>query len=297
MSRSGSTGLSARRRATVAARAALALASSTLVLVAAACGGGAAGGGLDPDAVHVHGLGINPADSALYIAAHTGLFRMAPGSDRAERVGDRRQDTMGFTVVGADHFLGSGHADLRDDLPPLLGLVESRDAGRSWRPVSLLGRADFHALRATGSFLHGYDATGGRLMVSRNGGRTWTTTRPPEPLADVVVDPDDPDHLLAAGRARLLESRTAGRSWSPLDAPAGLLAWPARDALYAVGFGGEVRVSLDRGRSWRSAGRVAGAPAALTATGARSLIVALHDRGLVNSSDGGRTWSGGAWPR
>lgn len=293
----GSTRRPARRRTTIAARAALALAASTLALVAAACGGGTAGGGVDSEAVHVHGLGVNPADSALYIATHTGLFRMARGSDRSERVGDRRQDTMGFTVLGPDHFLGSGHPDLRDHLPPLLGLIESRDAGRSWRPVSLLGRADFHALRATGSLLHGYDATGGRLMVSGDGGRTWTTTRPPGPLADVVVDPDDSGHLVAAGPAGLLESRTAGRSWSPLDAPPGLLAWPTRDTLYALGFDGEVRMSPDRGRSWRSVGRVAGEPAALTATGARGLIVALHDGGLVNSSDGGRTWTEGAWPR
>ncbi|MBW3550306.1 MAG: alanine:cation symporter family protein [Proteobacteria bacterium] len=38
----------------------------------------------------------------------------------AERIGDRRQDTMGFTVVGPRRYLGSGHPDLRDELPPLL---------------------------------------------------------------------------------------------------------------------------------------------------------------------------------
>jgi hypothetical protein len=36
---------------------------------------------------------------------------------------------MGFTIVGPNRFLGSGHPDLRDDLPPLLGLIESTNRG------------------------------------------------------------------------------------------------------------------------------------------------------------------------
>jgi hypothetical protein len=72
----------------------------------------------DPGPIHVHGLGINPKDGALFVATHTGLFRAPEGQDKPERVGDRFQDTMGFTVVGPDTFLGSGHPDGRDRLPP-----------------------------------------------------------------------------------------------------------------------------------------------------------------------------------
>jgi hypothetical protein len=59
----------------------------------------------DPGLIHVHGLGINPADGTLYAATHTGLFTVRDGAGR--RVADRLQDTMGFTVVGPNHFLGS----------------------------------------------------------------------------------------------------------------------------------------------------------------------------------------------
>jgi hypothetical protein len=51
---------------------------------------------------------------------------------------------MGLTVVGADRFLGSGHPDVQTDCPPLLRLIESTDAARSWPSVPLLGDADFH---------------------------------------------------------------------------------------------------------------------------------------------------------
>ena len=110
----------------------------------------------DPGPVHVHGLGVNPADGALYVATHTGLFRAARGERRAKRVADRYQDTMGFTVTGPDRFLGSGHPDGREDLPPFLGLIQSSDAGRTWEPVSLLGKRDFHVLEAAGERIYGY---------------------------------------------------------------------------------------------------------------------------------------------
>jgi hypothetical protein len=38
---------------------------------------------------------------------------------------------MGFAVVGPDHMIGSGHPDVRTDLPPLLGLIQSRDPGQN----------------------------------------------------------------------------------------------------------------------------------------------------------------------
>lgn len=89
----------------------------------------------DPGPVHIHGLGINPADRSLFIATHTGTWRVANGTTKAERVGDNYQDTMGFTVVGPNRFLGSGHPATADQ-PPLLGLIESDDAGKTWEPVT-----------------------------------------------------------------------------------------------------------------------------------------------------------------
>ena len=137
----------------------------------------------DPGPVHVHALGVDPADRSLFIATHTGLYRLEGDEQRAERVGDRYQDTMGFTVAGPNHFFGSGHPDLRDDLPPLLGLIESRDAGATWTPTSLLGKVDFHALRVRGRLLVGYDATSGQVLISRDRGGSDRTAGAAEEVA------------------------------------------------------------------------------------------------------------------
>ncbi len=132
-------------------------------------------------------------------------------------------------------------------------------------------------------------------MVSADGGRTWTPSSPPAELADVVVDPLDERHLVAASGAGLTTSRDAGQTWSPLPGFATSLAWPTPGALYAFSPDGAVRVSADDGETWTPRGGLSGEPAAVTAVSEKSLIVALHDGSFTSSADGGRSWSPGPW--
>jgi hypothetical protein len=243
----------------------------------------------DPGPVHVHGLGINPADGALFIATHTGLYRVGASESKAERVGESFQDTMGFTVLGPDRFLGSGHPDVNEaierNLPPHLGLIESSDAGKTWENVSLLGEADCHVLRLAGERVYCYDASNDRLLASGDRGRSWEELAKPGPLIDLAVDPGDPERLLATTSEGLFES-----GWRRLGEPVGLLAWPATDRLYLVAAGGQVFESPDGGRTLRHRGEVSGEPAAFLAV-ASDLYVALHDGTIVRSADRGATWT------
>jgi hypothetical protein len=248
----------------------------------------------DPGPVHVHGLGVNPADRALYIATHTGLYRVDQGERTAERVGDRYQDTMGFTIVGPNRFLGSGHPDVNEagekGLPALLGLIESTDAGESWQPISLLGEADFHVLRFAGNRVYGYDASNDRLLVSADRGRSWNELERPGPLLDLAVDPSNGRRIVATAEERLFESRDGGESWTRVGEAVGLLAWPARERLYLVAAGGQVFASGDDGRRLEHRGEIGGQPAALLAESPSELYVALHDGTIKRSSDGGASW-------
>jgi hypothetical protein len=246
----------------------------------------------DPGLIHVHGLGINPADDTLYAATHTGLFTVRDGA--GQRVADRLQDTMGFTVAGPDHFLGSGHPDFRDnqlyqpDRRPLLGLIESRDAGRSWQPLSLLGEADFHALQVAHGQVYGYDATGGRFMVTSNR-RHWQV-RSKVGLTSFAVSPTDPELVVAATEHGLARSRDGGRRWQPVDGPAALLLdWERPDALWAITDQGQLWHSTDAGASWRQDGKINGQPEAFLAHNT-TLYVAVAQLGIVTSTDQGRSW-------
>ena len=246
----------------------------------------------DPGLIHVHGLGINPADGTLYAATHTGLFAVRDGA--GQRVANRYQDTMGFTVLGPDHFLGSGHPDLRDTQlyqpgrRPLLGLIESRDAGQTWEPLSLLGEADFHALQVTHGRVYGYDATGGRFMATSDR-RRWQVRSKLE-LTSFAVSPADPELVVAATERGLVRSRDGGRRWQPIRGPAGLLLdWQRPDALWAMTDDGQLWHSKDGGRSWRQRGRINGQPEAFLAH-ETNLYVAVAQLGIVTSTDQGRSW-------
>jgi hypothetical protein len=269
-------------------------------LLSSGCGGdddgaSAPGGPVveDPGPVHVHGLGINPRDGALFIATHTGLFRAAPGESQATRVGDRYQDTMGFTVLGADHFLGSGHPDGRDNLPPFLGLIESSDSGETWEPISLLGEADFHVLEAHGERVYGFGSDfktrEARFLASSDGGKTWDERPAPESVLSLALHPDDAALLTASGERRLYESRDGGRTWKRLDGAPGMLAWDGANRLVLLTSDGEVMVR-DRGKDWSRVSEVGGEPAAFEAED-DGLYAALHDGTIKRSTDGGRSWT------
>ncbi len=235
---------------------------------------------------HVHGLGVNPADGRLYVASHMGVFRQTDGG--FERVADRWQDTMAFTVAGPDHFLASGHPDLREDRPPHLGLVESTDAAETWDPLSLEGEADFHVLELAGDRLYGYDAVTGTLRVTEDRQR-WSDVLA-APVLDAEADPADPRRLvLSDPRGALMTLEAGGRPEAVPDGPrVGLLDWPAEDVLVGLGAGGEVWLSADGGTRWDHAGVVPGSPQALTVTEER--WYAASDRGLFSSADRGATW-------
>jgi photosystem II stability/assembly factor-like uncharacterized protein len=273
------------------ALAAAALIAAGLLLWQSRGGDNTAVPGDDPGPVHVHGLGVNPADGALFIATHTGLYRVGKRAQKAERVGARFQDTMGFTIVGPNRFLGSGHPDLRDNLPSLLGLIESTDSGESWEPISLLGEADFHVLRFAGSRVYGYDASNDRLLVSADRGRTWNELERPGPLVDLAVDRGNPRRIVATTEAGLFESRDGGESWNRVGEAVGLLAWPERERLYLVAGVGQVFSSADAGRRLRHVGEIGGQPAALLAQSEDELYVALHDGTIKRSTDGGSSWA------
>ena len=248
----------------------------------------------EPGVSHVHGLGIDPTDGALYVATHNGMFRI-PDGGTAKRVGGSYQDTMGFTVKGPGNFLGSGHPDMagiRAGQPRRLGLIESSDGAHSWASLSLAGEVDFHSLAYAHDRVYGWDATSGRFMVSVDR-QTWDT-RSTLQMHTFAVDPTNADHLIAATAAGLRTSFDGGRTWATASSP-GLvvLAWAPSGVLWGAESSGAMRRSDDRGLSWQASGQLRGQPQALSAT-KDTLWAAAGNQdsrtGIYLSTDGGSTW-------
>jgi hypothetical protein len=241
----------------------------------------------DTSVGHIHGLGVDPADDSLYVATHFGLFHVDQGG-RPSRVADRYQDTMAFTVVGPGHFLGSGHPDLREDLPAHLGLIESTDAGETWTALALQGEADFHILEPAGDVLYAYDATSARLLRTEDRKSFDETYRGPVISVAAV---DDNDLLIATnGKGQLLSINTRSGETRELGGPSMMyLDTTADGTLAGIDVDGVVRVSTDTGRTWREVGSIDGQPAAFTISAQRWF--AATETTVYQSTDGGDTWS------
>jgi photosystem II stability/assembly factor-like uncharacterized protein len=227
------------------------------------------------------------------VATHTGLFRVDSDGSPPVRVADNYQDIMGFTVIGPDRFLGSGHPGSVADDPPFVGLIESRDAGQQWRPVSLRGDVDFHVLEARDRTVYGFgsdfETREARFLRSDDGGRAWDRLAPPEPLTGLAIDPGDSRRIVALGERRGYFSRDAGKTWRPLLLPGGLVTWTRELGVVAVDLDGGVRRADDPEGDWEEVGRLDGPPAALDAAG-NELLAATHDPRVLTSADGGRSW-------
>ncbi|MGW7170062.1 F510_1955 family glycosylhydrolase [Streptomyces sp. NPDC054884] len=267
--------------------------ASAAALVLAACGGsssdtGDAASTSHPSAAlsHVHGLGVDPADGRVYVATHSGLYTLAKGQ-KPKLVGDSKDDFMGFTVTGEKTFVASGHGAPGSDRPGNVGLIETKDAGRTWTSRSLSGKADFHSLEFAKGTVYGYE--GGRIRISSDL-KTWDDRATLEAL-DLGVSPSG-DKLLATTAEGVATSTDGGRTFGKGAGPVqAFVSWPAEKSLFGIGTSGKLSSSGDGGKSWKELTTVPGGrPQALTAVNSDHILAATMT-GVYESRDGGKTFA------
>jgi hypothetical protein len=246
------------------------------------------GGGSAPEMEHIHGIGVDPEDGAVYAGTHYGLFRIDGRS--ATRVADRVQDFMGFTVAGPEHFLASGHPGEGQDGPGSLGLIESTDAGETWHELSLSGEADFHSLEYRHGRVYGLNSMTGQLLVSTDM-KSWQDLSRTA-IADFAISPSDPDVLLATTQQGLAQSTDGGRTLAVVgSAPLMVfISWGEDGTLAGVTPEGVVYTADDVAGAWTERGSLDGQPEALTVQSAKEIYAAANGAVMV-STDGGRTFN------
>lgn len=238
---------------------------------------------------HIHGLGVNPADGALYAGTHYGVYRLAKERD-AELVGGVVQDFMGFTVAGPNHFLGSGHpGETGRDTAPHLGLIESTNGGQSWTAVSMTGKADFHSLEYRHGLVYGLNSRTQTVMVSADK-RTWDQ-RAMISAVDIAVSPQNANEILATTTAGLARSLDQAKTFTPVGAQPQLvlLSWPDDGPLIGIDPIGTVYASEDSGTTWQARRALGEQTQALLAAG-RGVVFVATEKGIHRSTDNGTTF-------
>ncbi len=249
----------------------------------------------------VNALDVDPTTGEFMLPTNRGFWRIDPKSKKVTQVkgsieADGKKDTVGtfleVEAIGDGKLLGSGHPDGKA-LPQYLGFLESDDNGKSWRVVSRLGDADLHKIISLHDRVYAWDAVLSALLITTDGGRTFVENfTPPGLVIDFVVDPEDPDYVLAATEEQLFNTENAGKGWRPLEMGTGMrLAWPSGGPIYRAEKDGTVSTSQDKGVSWTKAGTVDGEPYKFETTDdPQHLYLALSDGTIVETTDGGKTW-------
>ncbi|WP_454852354.1 F510_1955 family glycosylhydrolase [Promicromonospora soli] len=246
-----------------------------------------AGVGAAPEMEHIHGIGVDPGDGAVYAGTHYGLFRIADGS--ATRVAEV-QDYMGFTVAGPGHFLAGGHPGQGQGGRGSVGLIESTDGGETWETLSLSGEADFHALEYRHDRVYGLNSMTGQLLTSTDK-QSWEEVSSAE-IADFAVGPDDPDVLVATTQQGLTRSTDGGATFAIVESAPVLLfvSWADDGALAGVTPDGVVYTAEEPDGGWTERARLEGQPEALAIDSATEVYAAANGTVLA-STDGGATFS------
>lgn len=246
-------------------------------------------------------IAVDPGDGTVMLGTGLGLFRLRPGANEAERVvGELRlpdgsgpvSSNLVVRYTGPGALLASGHPE-GGGLPENLGLIRSRDAGKTWEPVAEVGTSDYHILQASGERVVGVLAAEKEIRVSADvtGGGFESRTPPDTPL-DVAFDPGDPTRIVVATQQGVFSSTDEGRSWRPRDAiPSEQLAWVKPAALYRADPGGLIKVSSDGGETWKDAGNVGTAVNELAADARGALYASVAGGEVKRSTDGGASWA------
>jgi sortilin (neurotensin receptor 3) len=281
-----------------------------LAIGVAGCGaeGGAAGKGRSSRLVdftkkppYVNALEIDETDGSFLLTTNRGFYRISQDGKKVERQRGKVTAKEGSSpvgtfleidAVGPNVLIGSGHPDNARPLPPYLGYMRSDDDGKTWKVVSRLGEADLHQIRRLHDRMYAFDAVVGAILISFDDGKTWEEHFTPRQLVlDFVVDPEDPDHLIASTAEQMYRSEDSGDKWRPSEqAQAARLDWPAPDALMRADKDGLFQVSKDGGQTWERRGRIDGEPWKVVATDADHAFVALSDGSILETKDGGRSF-------
>ncbi|MCV0410114.1 hypothetical protein [Nitrosopumilus sp.] len=177
------------------------------------------------DWLHVHGLGLDPADnSILYIATHGDFYQSISGAPPI-KVDKVRADYMAFNapLVSGYPLYASGHPSTGGNT----GLIKSNDRGVTWQHVSnvIEPPVDFHAMavsKQNPETIVGFDSGARGLFKTINAGKTWETLEYPEYISALTISPLDSELIFAGTGNGIFKSNNGGKTWIHLDMYRGL---------------------------------------------------------------------------
>lgn len=259
--------------------------------------------------MHVHGLSYSADGKQLMIPSHDGLAVYADG--RWSKAQGPAHDYMGYAAT-RDALYSSGHPAPGSGLANPLGLIKSRDGGKTWKQLGLAGESDFHTLAtsyATNAVYVANREANSRMnqpgiYYTLNDGLTWKRAADRGRgymLHSLAVHPTDAAIVAAATDQGLYLSRNSADDFEQLVGANVIAASFAPDAQHLwfstyAGKAGLARIALKVGAKVEAVAipvlpddavaYIAHNPVRQT-----EIAIATFKRSVFVSKDQGRTWT------
>lgn len=238
--------------------------------------------------------GVNNSPKTLYVGtAGGGLWKSTTAGMTFESVFDKYPQSIGCLAIDQNKpetiWVGTGESNMRNSVAVGLGIYKSTDAGRNWTRMGLensehiskivLHPSDPNTLYVAVPGKLWSDSPDRGLYKTTDGGKTWEKilyTDEKTGCADIVMDPRNPDVLLAS-------------MWQFRRTPYSFVSGGPGSALYKSTDGGKTWRKITNGLPTTEFGRIALALAP-SAPDNMLAIVESEKTSLMISADGGETW-------
>ena len=232
---------------------------------------------------HIHHVKV--VGSKVLVLTHEGLYELA-GKNNMKLVGKEKIDVMGFASLG-NVLIASGHPAVGSKMPNPIGVMKSLDGGLTWKPISLVGKVDFHFLEGAGSDLYGADSQTGKLMYSADSGKTWRDIGV-NIFADIAVSPKMSGMAIAIKDSELLLTEQAFKSTSKIKSTLKFtqIEW-LKSGLYGLS-GSSLYKSTNSGKTWKKLSTFKGVPGILSASDQLMLVTVGSD--IYTSNNEGKSF-------
>lgn len=232
---------------------------------------------------HIHHVKV--VGSKVLVLTHEGLYELA-GKNNMKLVGKEKIDVMGFASLG-NVLIASGHPAAGSKMPNPIGVMKSLDGGLTWKPISLVGKVDFHFLEGAGSDLYGADSQTGKLLYSADSGKTWRDIGV-NTFADIAVSPKISGMAIAIKDSELLLTEQAFKSTTKIKSTlkSTQIEW-LKSGLYGLS-GSSLYKSTNSGKTWKKLSTFKGVPGILSASDQLMLVTVGSD--IYTSNNEGKSF-------
>ena len=158
------------------------------------------------DLSHIHSVATD--GQSIYVASHHGLYVL---KDNEWKLRGEDFDIMGLAFTDGV-FYASGHPGPLQNLPDPVGVLVSKDLGRTWDSLSLTGEVDFHLLEAAKGNFIGAAANLGAILKSTDGGINWANVPVPQ-FIDMTLNPEAENEILLATKDGLKLSKDFAKTF------------------------------------------------------------------------------------